>query len=213
MTLPILYSFRRCPYAIRARLAILVSGLVCELREVSLANKPEAMLLASPKTTIPVMVLPDGRVLEESLDIMSYVLRCNDPKNWLGPVNDTRMAWVRTNDDVFKVHLDHYKYPGKYSGDAHAHRDAGLSILARLDHVLAQQKFLAGPTCSLIDIAILPFVRQFAAVDEAWFGTQPIPFVQAWLVQFLASDMFAAAMVSLPIWKPGDGATLFPLAS
>jgi glutathione S-transferase len=213
MNLPILYSFRRCPYAIRARLAILVSGMTCELREVSLANKPEAMLLASPKATIPVMVLPDRTVLEESLDIMKYALGSNDPEGWLLGVDETTMELVRINDAVFKDHLDRYKYPDRYEGDRLQHRAAGLAILQMLEGHLEKTGKLIGLHDSLIDFAILPFVRQFAAVDEVWFASQSIPHVQSWLAQFLASPRFAQAMISLSVWKSGDGPTFFPSQS
>lgn len=213
MSLATLYSFRRCPYAIRARMAILAAGLRCELREISLANKPDAMLLASPKATIPVMVLSDGTVLEESLDIMRYALGHNDPGNWLGLATDQNMDLVYANDDVFKIHLDHYKYPDKYDGDPVYHRGAALVILAKLNKRLETQKFLAGNRCSLVDVAIFPFVRQFAAVDEAWFAAQPISHLRDWLVGFLTSDAFDAAMVNVPIWKSGDPVTYFGGAS
>jgi glutathione S-transferase len=209
MTLPILYSFRRCPYAIRARMAILAAGLVCELREVSLSNKPETMLLASPKATLPVMVLSDGRVLDESLDIMRYALGQNDPANWLGPMNDQHMDLVATNDDVFKIHLDHYKYPDKYDGNPMDHRDAAMAILGKLNHQLETEKFLTGDRCVLVDAAIFPFVRQFAAVNEAWFDRQPVSHLRNWLKGFLTSAAFEMAMVNAPIWKPIDPITCF----
>ncbi len=210
MTLPILYSFRRCPYAIRARLAVLASGLVCEIREVSLANKPHEMLTASPKATIPVMVLTNGDVLEQSLDIIGYALAQNDPEGWLKGLDDDLMALVKTNDDIFKDHLDRYKYPNRYDGDPLIHQSAGLAILTQLERRMEQFGKLSGPNYCLADIAILPFVRQFAAVDENWFAAQPIPHVRHWLADFLASPMFAFAMINLPIWRTGDEITLFP---
>jgi glutathione S-transferase len=211
MSLPILYSFRRCPYAIRARLAILVSGMRCELREISLANKPAAMLLASPKATIPVMVLPDGTVLDESLDIMRYALGFNDPDDWLAGVNAETLALVQTNDNVFKDHLDRYKYPDRYDGDPLEHRAAGLQILDALNSRLERLGNLTGPDISLVDMAILPFVRQFAAVDEAWFSRQPIGHVQHWLAQFLSSDAFQRVMINVPLWIEDDHPVHFPV--
>lgn len=210
MTLPILFSFRRCPYAIRARLAILASGLVVELREVSLANKPEAMMIASPKATIPVMVLPDRQVLDESLDIMIFALSANDPNGWLKGLNEDTIAMVTRNDDVFKVLLDHYKYPDRYETDHVVQRDLGLEILQALDGVLARHGKLTGPDYSLIDMAILPFVRQFAAVDEAWFSAQAIGYVQNWLSEFLESPLFERAMIHVPLWQVGDLPVEFP---
>lgn len=210
---PILYSFRRCPYAIRARLALLSSGLVCRLREVSLANKPAEMIAASPKATIPVMVLPDGQVWEESLDIMNYALAQNDPENWLTEVTVGDYELVATNDQTFKVHLDGYKYPGPNPAERAMHRQAGLDILRSYEDRLAQNDFLTGPTCKITDIAILPFIRQFAAVDEAWFADQNIPNVQHWLADFLASTMFQAAMATFPVWKTGEVEPLFSARS
>jgi glutathione S-transferase len=210
MTLPILYSFRRCPYAMRARIAIFASGLVCELREVALADKPDALLLASPKATIPVLVLPDGRVLDESLDIMIYALEQNDPDNWLETATGSAVHLVETNDSALKHHLDRYKYPQRYESNFDQHRDAGMAILQRFDSILSQQRFLTADSCSLVDVAIFPFVRQFAAVNEAWFASQSIPFLAAWLNAFLGSEMFKTAMATYPIWKPGDVETHFP---
>jgi glutathione S-transferase len=210
MTLPILYSFRRCPYAIRARLAIAVSGLVCELREVSLANKPADMILVSPKATVPVMVLPGATVLEQSLDIMAYALGHNDPDKWRGFVAAEAVGLIDLVDTEFKDHLDRYKYPDRYDGDALKHRDAGLAILADFDAILTYHPYLAGSNFTLIDAAILPFVRQFAAVDTNWFASQPIPNVHAWLSEFLDCELFQAAMTSQPVWKSGDPAILFP---
>jgi glutathione S-transferase len=213
MTLPILYNFRRCPYAIRARLAIVVSGLVCELREVSLANKPADMILASPKATVPVMVLTDATVLEQSLDIMAYALAFNDPNNWGGPVGAEAMGLIELVDTRFKDHLDRYKYPDRHDGDGSKDKELGLAVLADFDTLLTKDAYLVGPKFSLIDAAILPFVRQFAAVDLDWFASQPIPKVHAWLSEFLDGDLFKAAMTSQPVWKPGDPATLFPAGS
>jgi glutathione S-transferase len=210
MDLPILYSFRRCPYAIRARMAILVSGMTCELREVSLANKPKAMLFASPKATIPVMVLPNGIVLDEGLDIMRHALVSHDPKGWLFGVDEQAMELVTLNDDIFKDHLDRYKYPDRYEGDYLQHRAAGLAILDMYEARLESNGKLIGPRDSFMDMAILPFVRQFAAVDEVWFAGQNIPHVQNWLSQFLSSPAFQQAMISLPVWNDQDNPTLFP---
>jgi glutathione S-transferase len=210
MQYPVLYSFRRCPYAIRARLAILVSGLLVELREISLANKPAMMTTASPKATIPVMVLPDGTVLEESLDIMAYALGHNDPDNWLYGALPAAMAQVSLVDDVFKNHLDHYKYPNQYDGDPIEHRNRGMAILAAFDATLARQGYLGGNAFSQVDAAILPFVRQFWAVDPVWFADQPVPALKGWLTAFLDSPLFADAMVTNPVWRDGDPTTIFP---
>jgi glutathione S-transferase len=209
MTKPILYSFRRCPYAMRARLAILASGSIVELREVSLANKPAAMLAASPKGTVPVMVLEDGRVLEESLDIMTYALGVHDPMNWLKGATAEAMARVQRFDRDFKHHLDRYKYPNRYQSDPFVHQNAGLDMLKDQEAILTQQGFLASDTFSFLDAALFPFVRQFAAVDADWFEGQSIPATLAWLQRLQASTLFQACMVTVPIWTEEDPVTLF----
>ncbi|NLR69459.1 glutathione S-transferase [Novosphingobium sp. ERN07] len=204
---PILYSFRRCPYAMRARLAVAVSGTQVELREVKLSAKPAEMLSASPKGTVPVLVLPDGTVIDESLDVMRWALALNDPEHWLKCTDD---ALIARNDGPFKHDLDRYKYPERHGSDAMAHRTSGLAFLHELDTRLAGQGQLCGATRGLTDMAIMPFVRQFAAVDPAWFAGQPLPHLQRWLAGHLASDLFAAVMAKFAPWKPGDAQVLFP---
>ena len=202
--LPVLYSFRRCPYAIRARLALATSGICYELREVSLKNKPAEMLAASPKGTVPVLVLPGGQVIDESLDIMRWALAQNDPDGWLIPALDDMFALIANNDGKFKHALDRYKYPNRYplesDGEAHtfalAQRLDASYWLQTLESRLSQgwQVWLCGPQPSLADMAILPFVRQFAHTDAAWFAAQPWPLLQAWLAGFQTSSLFGAAM-------------------
>ncbi|MEG3177145.1 glutathione S-transferase [Sphingomonas sp. RB3P16] len=195
-----LYSFRRCPYAMRARLALLVSGTPFELREVVLRDKPAAMLAASPKGTVPVLVCSDGRVIDESLDIMRWALARGDPEGWLAG-DDT--ALLDLFDTQFKHHLDRFKYAERHAADPLVHRDAALALLERLEARLAVQPNLCGTAPALTDMALLPFVRQFAAVDPAWFAAQPIASVQAWLARHVASPLFARAMVRLAPWVPG----------
>lgn len=199
--LPILYSFRRCPYAMRARLALFISQTDCELREVKLATKPQAMLIASPKGSVPVLVLPDGRVIDESLDIMRWSLSRHDPEGWLERDDP---AVIATNDGAFKHHLDRYKYPERHGSDAAEHRAAGLSLLRQWDERLQGQPYLIGHRCGLADMAIMPFVRQFAETDRAWFDAQPLPRLQAWLQGHLDSPLFAAAMARHKPWREGD---------
>jgi glutathione S-transferase len=205
--LPILYSFRRCPYAMRARLALIASGTTCEIREVKLAAKPDAMLAASPKGTVPVLVLPDGRVIDESLDIMHWALQTNDPDHWLARED---AALIATNDSAFKHHLDRYKYPERHASTAVEHRAAGLLLLCDLERRLVASGNLSGETTGLTDAAIFPFVRQFAQVDRAWFDAQPLPCVQAWLGQHLTSSLFVHAMIRLAPWQPDDAPLMFP---
>lgn len=188
---PILYSFRRCPYAMRARMAIAVSEMACEIREVNLREKPAEMLAISPKGTVPVLVLPGGQVIDESLDIMRWALARNDPEHWLDGA-DT--ALIAANDGPFKHHLDRYKYPDRHASDPIEHRAHGLALLADLDRRLSAHAHICGETRTLTDAAILPFVRQFAAVDRAWFDAQPLVALQRWLADGLASPLFARIM-------------------
>lgn len=209
--LPVLYSFRRCPYAMRARMALRISGTECELREVKLADKPAAMLAASPKGTVPVLVLPGGEVIDESLAIMRWALGRNDPEGWLAG-DDSGL--IDLCDGPFKYHLDRYKYPDRYAGEAgHArtdHRDEGLAILSDLSFRLAGRSQLMGETRTLADIALFPFVRQFANTDRDWFDAQPIPDLQRWLDGHLGSDLFLGVMDKAAPWKPGDAPVIWP---
>ena len=208
--LPILYSFRRCPYAMRARLALYASGIAVEHREIELKNKPVCMLAASPKGTVPVLVLPDGQVIEESLDIMRWALQAQDPLHWWpnDPLRFTAtMALIKDNDGPFKYALDRYKYPRRFGlEDGAAWRDAGAEFLLRLEAVLLTQPQLAGQQQGLCDAALAPFVRQFAHTDKAWFAAQPWPRLVRWLSKFEGSDGFAAIMHKHPIWVPDHNA-------
>jgi glutathione S-transferase len=205
--LPILYSFRRCPYAMRARLALLASGTVCELREVVLARKPPALLLASPKGTVPVLVLPDGAVLEQSLDIMLWALNRHDPQQWLPTSTaemEQAMALIARSDGDFKINLDRYKYPSRFSlSDGLEHRTQGAQFLQNLNTQLNVQGFLHGGHFGLVDAAIAPFVRQFAHTDPAWFASQSWVALQQWLTAFEASDIYNGVMDKVPAWVDG----------
>ena len=196
--LPVLYSFRRCPYAMRARLALYASGIAVEHREIELKNKPVCMLAASPKGTVPVLVLPDGQVIDESLDIMRWALQAQDPLHWWpnDPLRFTAaIALIKDNDGPFKYALDRYKYPRRFGLDeSAAWRDAGAEFLLQLEAMLASASYLAGNSWGLCDAALAPFVRQFAHTDKAWFAAQPWPHLAHWLKEFEASAMFAAIM-------------------
>ena len=168
----ILYSFRRCPYAIRARLALAISETPYELREVRLSRKPAAMLEASPKGTVPVLVLADGSVIDESSQIMRWALDRNDPEGWLERDDP---ALIERNDGSFKHDLDRYKYPDRHDSNALEHRQRGMEFLSLLDARLAEHAHLCGSQRGMADAAIMPFVRQFAGVDSEWFAAQPIP--------------------------------------
>lgn len=198
---PILYSFRRCPYAIRARLALLASQTICTIREVKLSAKPREMLVASPKATVPVLVLPDGNVIEQSLDIMRWALTRCDPSAWLVDEGD---HLIEANDGPFKHHLDRTKYPDRYGSDARIHRAACLDLLGLLEERLKVASYLCGDVMSLADAAILPFVRQFASIDRVWFDAQPLPHTRRWLDELVASPLFDEAMIRLAPWRTGD---------
>ena len=190
-TPPKLFSFRRCPYAIRARLALLVSGQKFELHEVSLRAKPAVMLDASPKGTVPVLVLPDGTVIDQSLDIMLWALGKSDPERWL-TAHDAGL--IAQNDGPFKHHLDRYKYAPRYECDPLPHRAAALAIVLGWETRIREGGQFCGTGRSITDMAIMPFVRQFAATDRPWFEAQDIPHVQRWLADHEASTLFGHAM-------------------
>ncbi len=193
----------------RARMALAVSGQVVELREVELKARPDELYAASAKGTVPVLVLSDGRVLDESLEIMQWALAKNDPMAWLPSTDAQRStcdALVARNDGAFKHHLDRYKYATRYEGaDAVEHRKMGAAILRDLDARLGRHACLLGEAFTLADAAIAPFVRQYALADRAWFDAQPWRALRAWLDQFTSSARFQAIMQKYPVWQAGDG--------
>ncbi|MEP5731516.1 MAG: glutathione S-transferase [Sulfitobacter sp.] len=203
---PILYSFRRCPYAMRARLALDVSMIRVELREVVLRAKPQPFLEVSPSATVPCLHTANG-VIDESFDIMLWALKQNDPQGWL-KMPDAGHDWIARFDGPFKIALDRTKYASRYPDhDPSHHRENASAILNDLDTQLSE--FIFGrPT--LADAAILPFVRQFAFIDKPWFDQQPWPSIHRWLTAFLTSDRFAKIMVKYPQWHPGDPPLPFP---
>ncbi|WP_085900104.1 glutathione S-transferase [Kiloniella majae] len=212
---PLLYSFRRCPYAMRARLGLQSSHQFCELREIVLRDKPSEMLEASPKGTVPVLVLSNGDVLEESLDIMLWALNQHDPENWLTPeigTFDEMLVLIHRCESEFKGHLDRYKYAPRYEEDVDpiAHRTQAENFLGELDKLLAKNSFLFGGQRSLADMAIAPFIRQFANVDRAWFDQTDYPHLKSWLYEFLDSSRFKATLKKYPVWATGDPVTYFP---
>lgn len=193
----------------RARLALSSSGITTDLREVVLRDKPTAFLAASPSATVPCLETGSG-VIDESLDIMLWALTRNDPEGWLD-MPEGGHALIATSDGPFKTALDHYKYPTRYPGiDPMAERDRAAAVLHALDTQLRGQSWLFGSSPTLADMAILPFVRQFAHVDLAWFTAQPWPALIAWLDRFKSSARFAAIMAKHPQWQPGDPITHFP---
>ena len=206
--LPILYTFRRCPYAIRARMAILYSGVTVELREVVLRDKPRSMLEYSKKGTVPVLILSSGEVIDESWDVMNWALSQDDPDHWK-TCSDNSL--VEENDSVFKQYLDQYKYADRHpEHPAEYYRDQCEEFLQKLERKLSVQNFLKGDRITDIDIAIFPFIRQFAFVDKAWFDQSPYPHTQEWLNYFLESDLFLNVMIKYSPWKPEDNVIQFP---
>lgn len=212
--LPVLYSFRRCPYAMRARMAIYTADVSVELREVVLRDKPEELLALSAKATVPVLQLPDGAVLDESRDIMLWALAQNDPGQWISSDPDVRELTgdlIDANDVEFKSHLDRYKYPDRFEGvSPEHHRAQGQQFLQRLDALLAKQAWLAGEGLSLADVAVFPFVRQFAHVDEEWFKQLPYSALQRWLAALTTSPLFLDVMQKYKPWRRGDATVVFP---
>lgn len=223
--LPVLYSFRRCPYAMRARLAIVASGLKVEIREIVLRNKPEHMLSLSPKGTVPVLWFPDrtvgsiSAVLEQSLDVMKWALGLSDRNDLMKLSVDQQVdaeQVVALLDGEFKHHLDRYKYPERYSAKEEGfnrmkHRSEGVEILRGWSDRIAAQGHLISDRLTWVDLAVLPFVRQFRIPEPEWFDSLPeIEALSKRLEQFVVSPWFEAAMVKLDPWKPGDEATIFP---
>ncbi|MBT3652498.1 MAG: glutathione S-transferase [Euryarchaeota archaeon] len=199
MTKPILYSFRRCPYAMRARMSLLESGVEVELREVILRDRPEHMMEISPKGTVPVLLLSDGTVIEESLDIMLWSL----DESWLA--GDWKEL-IDVNDGDFKHHLDRYKYNNRYENvlSSEEHREHALSILKTYDERLSNQAYLCGDSISLADLALSPFVRQFANTDRGWFDQLPLLHLHDWLIGILEGDLFKSCMVKHKQWQNGQ---------
>lgn len=205
MTRPLLYTYRRCPYAMRARMALLQAGIGFDAFEIVLRNKPLEMLAASPKGTVPVLCLADGTVLEQSWDIMGWALTAGACADWWERAQTPRnLALLQSNDGVFKQHLDRYKYPERFGGTGRQagakDRDEAVDVMLRpLNDRLTQTAFLGGDHACATDIAIFPFVRQFAAVEPDWFAEMSLHPLKAWLAHWLAHPLFAACMRKLPV--------------
>jgi glutathione S-transferase len=192
-------------------MAIVASGIKVELREIVLRNKPAAMLEVSPKGTVPVLVLLNGNVIDQSLDIMQWALSLSDPKGLLSEIDNDL---ITENDGPFKAALDRYKYPHRYElADNLAHRNDAMIFVLKLNHRLNQRPYLSGEILGFTDIAIAPFIRQFVATDKEWFHTQGLVAVSEWLETITTSALFETAMVRYPAWQTGDAATVFPAAT
>ncbi|MDQ7072405.1 MAG: glutathione S-transferase [Gammaproteobacteria bacterium] len=204
----ILYSFRRCPYAMRARMAIAISGVQVELREVVLKDKPQALLDSSPKATVPILVLENNKVIDESLDIMQWALQQSDPEHWLANVD---LELITNNDGTFKYWLDRYKYADRYPEESQLYyRQQAEITLSRLEQRLTQHDYLSCENISFTDIALFPFIRQFAFVDVDWFEQSPYPNLKNWLNTFIASPLFISIMKKYPQWQNEDTPIYFP---
>lgn len=190
-----LYSFRRCPYAMRARMALFYAGIPIDIEEVDFKDKPAKMLALSPKGTVPVLNSVDGSVIDESLDIMRWALSQNDPDGWMNADKAQINALISENDGTFKAALDRYKYPNRYPDeDCSGARDNGYKFLIRLNERLQSHKHLCADHITMADIAIFPFIRQFANTDKAWFEGLSLPHLQTWLRDHLESDLFQTIM-------------------
>lgn len=205
MQRPILYSYRRCPYAMRARMALRYANIDVEIREIALREKPAHMLSVSPKGTVPVLVLASGQVLEQSLDIMDWALAQSDVDEWIiqdQEVQKLTADLIATNDGAFKQALDKYKYAIRFPENTpDVYRAAGEEFLQRLESLLRQNTYLFRNTISKADVAIFPFVRQFSMVDEAWFEVANYPALKDWLNGLLHSQLFIDVMQKYPVWR------------
>ncbi|WP_063661359.1 glutathione S-transferase [Aliivibrio fischeri] len=203
-----LYSFRRCPYAMRARLGIVQSNKTVHLREIILKNKPEAMLQASPKGTVPVLITNKGKVIDESLDIMKWALEGSE---LLLSATNEMFQLIRENDDIFKSWLDKYKYADRYPDYSEIYyREQGELFLNKLEQRLTTSPMLFSKQYSFADLAILPFIRQFAFVDIHWFRQSKYKNLQRWLFQFIESELFNSIMNKYPTWLGSHQEFIFP---
>ena len=211
---PRLYSFRRCPYAMRARLGILFAELQVELREITLKNKPPQMLAISPKGTVPVLQLLDGTVIEESREIMTWALAQQDSQGLLNAETLLEAnALIDKNDNEFKYWLDRYKYADRHIDMSQTeYRQKGEAFLQLLEELLTKNPYLLGKSVTLADIGIVPFVRQFAHVDRDIFYSLPYPNLQRWLQDWLSHPLFLQAMTKFQPWQEKDDVVVFPAA-
>ncbi|MFP6834156.1 MAG: glutathione S-transferase [Porticoccaceae bacterium] len=200
--LPILYSFRRCPYAIRARMAIAYASINLEVREVSLANKPPEMTHISPKGTVPVLQL-DNRIIDESIEVMAWALEQSDPDNWLAlDLNQQQQTLIEENDNSFKAWLDKYKYWDRFPEKSQeAYRGQAENFISKLDKNLTEHHYLLGNKICVADMAIFPFIRQFAFVDKDWFDQTNYLGLQRWLGEILDSPLFTQVMKKHSVWQ------------
>lgn len=199
----------------RARLAIAIAQQSVQLREVLLRDKPSELLAISPKATVPVLQLNNNDIIEESLEIMHWALTQHDPNGGL-PADDAdqaeSVALIEQNDTIFKHWLDRYKYADRFPEHSmEYYRSEACNFMAQLEVRLTGQNYLFGVQITLADIAILPFVRQFAHVDLDWFTQSSYTHVQRWLAEFKCSELFASIMPKFDQWQAGDDVVVFPI--
>ena len=194
----------------RARMALAASGAEVMLREVLLKDKPAELLAASPKATVPVLVLSDGRVIEESLDVMQWALEYRDPLGWLDNAA-LESDWISACDGDFKQWLDRYKYAERYpEHTAEDYRQNAEAFIERLEDQLSGSEWVSGDAANVVDVALFPFIRQFAGVDPSWWQQAPYPKVSQWLENWLNSALFSAIMDKYPRWESGQPGERFP---
>jgi glutathione S-transferase len=207
---PILWSFRRCPYAMRGRCAVKQSGVRVRLREILLRDKPDEFLKDSAKGTVPVLRLPDGSVIDESLEVMKWALNANDPDNWLDVLENEPVFsddFLGELDGEFKHCLDRYKYANRYDLnkiESLAYREKGFNFLLRIEKSIEKKRFISGSKIGFLDIAALPFIRQYRIADPDWFDAQPIPRIQKMMNEFLNSVLFNSIMEKYKPWKSDE---------
>ena len=213
MKTPILYSFKRCPYAMRARMALKLANIECELREVKLSRKPDHMLEVSPKGTVPVLILED-KVIDESIEIINWVLSLNNI--FEGNISNQQTLQtenlIKIFDSKFKYHLDRYKYSTRYeNAKIEEDRSECLKILIEIENLISEEEWFFGKKINKLDISILPFIRQFRIADEQWFDEQlSISSIQKVLFNFLDSDLFQDIMFKYEVWEEGSTSVYFP---
>ena len=204
MSNAVCYTFRRCPYAIRARMALDCAGIEPEYREIRFSDKPPQMLSVSPKGTVPVLIRGEGEVLEESWDIIGWALAQNDPENWLPDTPESAKAvddLLQTNDYRFKDFLDRYKYADRHPElNPEQHRERALWFLEDLESLLGDGGWLGGDRMTVADIAVFPFIRQFSMVEPEWFANSPFNRVRDWLERIMGSPRFERVMVKRSLW-------------
>lgn len=213
-TFPVLYSLRNCPYAMRARIAIFKAKQTVILRDLVLTNKPKEMLVASPKATVPTLVFNNGDVLDESLEVMLWALNASDPDDLLHQNKGNSFAdmlkLIHVFDHEFKVSLEQYKCAKRYQeNNVEECRLECEQYIQQLEQRLTQHQFLMSNKESLADIALLPFIRQFARIERQWYLQSPYPHLRQWLNNYLQSPMFTKVMAKYPLWLENQELVLF----